>query len=83
LFKQIDDMSTAPMEFIWLEELSLTSLDKAIFAPLAIAFGNGDGSLLQRTDRPSLPPSAGRFFGRYRPTAARNATMRPQITCLA
>ena len=33
------DMSTAPMEFIWLEELSLTSMDKAIFAPLAIALG--------------------------------------------
>ena len=39
LFKQLNDMSTAPTEFIWLEELSLTGLDKVIFAPLAIAFG--------------------------------------------
>ena len=39
VFKQVNDMSTAPMEFIWLEELSLTSMDKAIFAPLAVALG--------------------------------------------
>jgi hypothetical protein len=39
VFKQVNDMSTAPMEFIWLEELSLTSMDKVIFAPLAIALG--------------------------------------------
>jgi hypothetical protein len=38
-FKQVAGMSTAPMEFIWLEELSLTSLDKLIFTPLAIALG--------------------------------------------
>jgi hypothetical protein len=38
-FKQVKGMSTAPMEFIWLEELSLTSLDKLIFTPLAIALG--------------------------------------------
>ena len=38
VFKQVNDMSTAPMEFIWLEELSLTSMDK-FFAPLAIALG--------------------------------------------
>ena len=39
VFKQVNDMSTAPIEFIWLEELSLISLDKVIFAPLAIALG--------------------------------------------
>jgi hypothetical protein len=39
VLKQINDMSTAPAEFIWLEELSLTSPDKAIFVPLAIALG--------------------------------------------
>jgi hypothetical protein len=39
VFKQVNDMSTAPMEFIWLEEQALTSLDKAIVAPLAIALG--------------------------------------------
>jgi hypothetical protein len=39
VFKQVNDMSTAPMEFIWLEELSLTSMDKVIFSPLAIALG--------------------------------------------
>jgi hypothetical protein len=36
VFKQVNDMSTTPIKFIWLEELSLTSLDKA---PLAIALG--------------------------------------------
>jgi hypothetical protein len=39
VFKQVNDISTVPMEIIWLEEVSLTSLDKAIFAPLAIALG--------------------------------------------
>jgi hypothetical protein len=39
VFKQINDISTAPMEFIWLEEPSTTSLDKAILVPLAIALG--------------------------------------------
>jgi hypothetical protein len=39
VFKQVNDMSTTPIEFIWLEELSITSLDKAILAPLAIALG--------------------------------------------
>jgi hypothetical protein len=39
VFKQVNDMSTAPIEFIWLEELSLTSMDKVIFAPLAVALG--------------------------------------------
>ena len=39
LHEKLNDMSTAPTEFIWLEELSLTGLDKVIFAPLAIAFG--------------------------------------------
>ena len=28
VFTQVNDMSTAPIEFIWLEELSLMSLDK-------------------------------------------------------
>jgi hypothetical protein len=37
--KQVNDMSTAPMEFIWLEELSVTSMDNVIFAPLAVALG--------------------------------------------
>jgi hypothetical protein len=36
-FKQVNATSTAPLEIIWLEELSLTSIDKVIFAPLAIA----------------------------------------------
>jgi hypothetical protein len=39
VFKQVNDMSTAPIEFIWLEEQSLISLDKVILAPLAIALG--------------------------------------------
>jgi hypothetical protein len=39
LFKQVNDMSTAPMEFIWLEELSLMSLDKITYAPLAVVLG--------------------------------------------
>ena len=39
VFKKVNDMSTAPMEFIWLEEQSLTSMDKIIFAPLAVALG--------------------------------------------
>ena len=39
VFKQVNDMSTARIEFIWLEELSLISLDKVILAPLAIALG--------------------------------------------
>ena len=37
VFKQVNDMSTAPMEFIWLEEL--TSMGKTISAPLAVALG--------------------------------------------
>jgi hypothetical protein len=39
VFKQVNDMSTAPIEIIWLEELTLNSMDKVIFAPLAIALG--------------------------------------------
>jgi hypothetical protein len=39
VFKQVSDMSTAPMEFIWLEELSLMSLDKIAYAPLAVVLG--------------------------------------------
>jgi len=39
VFKQVNDMSTAPVELIWLEELSLTSLDKVVLAPLALALG--------------------------------------------
>jgi len=37
VFKQVDEISAAPMEFVWLEELTLTSIDKVIFAPLAVA----------------------------------------------
>ncbi len=39
VFKQVNDMSTAPIEFIWLEEVSPTSMDQVILAPLAIALG--------------------------------------------
>jgi hypothetical protein len=39
VFKQVNDMSTAPMESIWLEELSLMSLDKMTYAPLAVVLG--------------------------------------------
>ena len=39
VFKQVNDISTAPVEFIWLEELSLNTMDKVIYAPLAIALG--------------------------------------------
>ena len=39
VFKQVSDMSTAPMEFIWLEEVSLMSLDKINYAPLAVVLG--------------------------------------------
>jgi hypothetical protein len=39
VFKQVNDMSTAPIEFIWLEELSLMSLDKITYAPLAVVLG--------------------------------------------
>jgi hypothetical protein len=39
VFKQVNTMSTTPMEFIWLEEQPLTSMDKVILAPLAIALG--------------------------------------------
>src|SRR5262249_54063497 len=30
VFRQVNDISTAPMEFVWLEEQTITSLDKAI-----------------------------------------------------
>jgi hypothetical protein len=39
VFRQVNDISTAPIEFIWLEEISLTSIDKVIVAPLALALG--------------------------------------------
>jgi hypothetical protein len=39
LFKQVNDMSTAPMEFIWLEELLQMSLDKITYSPLAVVLG--------------------------------------------
>ena len=39
VFKQVNDMSTVPIEFIWLEELSPTTVDKVTFTPLALALG--------------------------------------------
>jgi hypothetical protein len=39
VFRQVNDISTAPMELVWLEEQTITSLDKAIFAPLALVLG--------------------------------------------
>jgi hypothetical protein len=39
VFRQVNDISTSPIEFIWLEEISLTSIDKVILAPLALALG--------------------------------------------
>ena len=39
VFRQVNDISTAPIEIIWFEEMSLTSIDKVIFAPLAFALG--------------------------------------------
>ena len=40
VFRQVNEISTAPMELVWLEEqTTTTSLDKAILAPLALALG--------------------------------------------
>jgi len=39
VFKQVNEISTTPVEIVWLEELSLTRLDKVILAPLALAMG--------------------------------------------
>ena len=63
VFKQVNDMSTAPLELIWLEEQSLTSMDKVIFAPLALRSANGDALSFAMNCRPALPPSTGRFLG--------------------